>query len=74
MKSNYLNNKNSIKLQLDLGLILKKTGKFDEAIQVYKNAISINPNLPELYNNLANLQRSEGNFSDAERNTNLQSN
>jgi len=50
---------------LNLGVICKKTGNFDEATLLYKKAIEINPNDTDAYNNLSNLYFSLGNFKRA---------
>lgn len=38
-----------------MGNILRKTKRWEEATTVFYKAISINPNLPQLYNNLGNI-------------------
>lgn len=39
----------------NMGNLLRKAKKWEEANAVFCKAISINPNLPQLYNNLGNI-------------------
>ncbi len=43
-------------------------GDNNSAIQQYNNGISINPNIPNLYHNLANAYVAQGNYGAAEQN------
>lgn len=43
-------------------------GRLDEAAQNYRQAIAINPNFAEAFNNLGNVLRKQGLFEDAEHN------
>lgn len=51
----------------NLGLEYEKSGRFDEAIGSYKNALKIMPDLLEAHSNLANLYFKLARFDDAEK-------
>jgi Flp pilus assembly protein TadD len=51
----------------NLGIIYRRTGRFDEAIREYESAIRINPADAEAYHNLGLAHRRRGAFADAER-------
>jgi superkiller protein 3 len=44
----------------NLGILLTKQGRTDEAVAEYRKAIELNPNRAELYNNLGNLLATQG--------------
>ncbi len=48
-----------------LGNIQKKQKKFEEAIESFEEAIKLNPNFSEAYNNLGSAQKSLKNFEEA---------
>ena len=50
---------------LNLGVICVNSGREDEAIRLYHQAIKIDPNDPDAYRNLGNLYFRLGNFKDA---------
>ena len=73
LKEKLIRLKNYIKLNpnfevahYNLGLILQKLGKLNEAQIAYKKAIEIKPNFIPAYYNLANMQRRSGKLHDAE--------
>lgn len=45
---------------LNLGDVLQKQGKFNEAIQVYQKALKLDPDFAEVYNNLGSILETEG--------------
>ncbi|GAB6060386.1 nuclear transport factor 2 family protein [Desulfonatronum parangueonense] len=48
-------------------LILERSGRFTEAMDVYRSLIDIHPDLPEPYNNLAALLAAAGRFDEAKQ-------
>jgi len=38
-----------------MGNILRKSKRYDESIDIFSKAISLCPNMPQLYNNLGNI-------------------
>ncbi|SDB44791.1 TPR repeat-containing protein [Desulfonatronum thiosulfatophilum] len=48
-------------------LILERSGRFSEAMDVYRSLIDIHPELPEPYNNLAALLAAGGRFEEAKQ-------
>ena len=52
-------------IYLNLGVICKGSGRPDEAIDLYKKTIKINPKSPDAYSNLGNLEREKGNYEQA---------
>ncbi len=75
---NYLDAEKFLKKLLDLkktayifyayGNIQSKLKNYQEAIESFKNALSLNPNLSEAYNNLANANKSINNINEAIKN------
>ena len=51
----------------NLGNIHVELGDIDAAIEAYRAAISLDPNLPDPYGNLAYIMRSRNEFAEAER-------
>ena len=52
----------------NLGIILAARGRYDEAIENYRQAIQINPNFPEALNNLGEALADKGRFDEAIKN------
>ncbi len=50
-----------------LGLALQEWGKKLEAIEKYKKALELNPNMFEAYNNIGNIYRAKGNITEAQK-------
>ena len=48
-----------------LGASKAKIGKFDEAIEAYKKAISLKPDYAEAYNNMGSGLKDQGKFDEA---------
>ncbi len=59
--SNYYNMYSLARI-LQVGVVLKIPNAYDNAVKAYSNAISINPQNPALYVNLAQLQASNNNL------------
>ena len=51
--------------RINLGIVLTKIGRAEEAIQEYKKIIEIKPELVEVYFNLAVIFESEGRLNEA---------
>lgn len=51
---------------LNLAIVYRKTGKTAEAVEAYQNAIKVNPDNLDAYNELAILLREQGRFKEAE--------
>jgi tetratricopeptide (TPR) repeat protein len=49
----------------NLGVVLVREGKTDEAAAHYREAIRLNPSYPEAYNNLGNVLARSGDWADA---------
>ncbi len=49
----------------NLGVALDQTGKLDEAIPHYEEAVRLNPTYPEALNNLGTARARQGNFAEA---------
>ena len=47
---------------MDLGHAYIKTNKFDQAIEAFNNAISLNPDLFNRYRSLGNAYRFKGDY------------
>jgi protein O-GlcNAc transferase len=56
---------NWIAILVSLGTVLRQQGKLEEAAQTYRQAIAIDPNCAEAYNNLGSTLDSQGKFKDA---------
>ena len=50
----------------NLGILLARRGRLDDAIAHYGEALRINPDVPEIHNNLGNALAQKGDFAEAE--------
>ena len=48
-----------------MGILLKEQELFDEAINLYKKAITNQPNLSDSYNNIGNILKDQLKFNEA---------
>jgi tetratricopeptide (TPR) repeat protein len=58
---------NKARVHDNLGVALAVEGKYQEAIDHYKNAIKINPDYEDAYYNLGNAFKDQGNIEEAEK-------
>ena len=56
---------NSAKTHFKMGNMLHKQGKLEDAIESYIQALKLNPNFVEVYNNLGNVLKELGRMDEA---------
>jgi peptidoglycan/xylan/chitin deacetylase (PgdA/CDA1 family) len=56
---------NDVALLNSLGIIYARVGQLDEAIEVWKRGLTIDPGYVHLYNNMASALKSRGRFNEA---------
>jgi protein O-GlcNAc transferase len=56
-----------VEAMVNLGVLLKRTGRLQEAAQCYRDALAIDPALAKLHNNLGNIEMEFGRLGIAEQ-------